>query len=393
MSRVSRYDLLQAVSWHDAEEVRSLLRKAKRQHIPLSDRIYPTLPEVIRSLYNHYPQPGKEPFAERYWQTLPDVAYEILELLRPFYDFDEYVKLYQNHFLYQVVLHGDIRMLEYLWTLDPMQYRRPEYQLGQIFRAAVEDFCYMRLPDWEGLPHDKDIPAEMSQDCYFLDLGAKEWLETLYAQAERCHIAPPEHLEFLLKHDCTLNTSELKLFPSRSCLELKVRCGGSPKERRVWEITDGCFMHNQGQDCGEMVKGCLRDGEYWPLTCVCGFPECAGVTEPVLALRFGDVARWRVTSSEDDKAPSVYYRAVPVTDYLRNMDMLLDVVERGIGEDGAVPPDAEDGPDHPTTDFSATPNSLKKVQTLRNLIRKELSGEEIPEFEKKPEPITIVIDE
>ena len=84
---------------------------------------------------------------------------------------------------------------------------------------------------------------------------------------------------------------------------------------------------------------------------------------------------------------------MPVADYLRNMDMLLDVVERGIGEDGAVPPDAEDGPDHPTTDFSATPNSLKKVQTLRELIRKELSGEEIPEFEKKPEPITIVIDE
>ena len=392
MSCITRYDLLKAVSRHDAEELRGLLRKAKRQHIPLSERIYPTLPEIIRSLYSHFPQPGKAPFAERYWQVLPDAAYDILEELRPFYDFGEYEKLYQNHFLYQPVLHGDIRMLEYLWTLDPMQYRRPEYQLGQIFSAGIEDFCYMRLPDWEGLPHDKNIPEKMNQDCYSLDLKADDWLETLYAQAERCHIAPPKHLEFLLKHDCMLNTSELKLRVRQPQLELQVRHSDHPGYGRIWEIRDQWISH-RNQDCGELVKGCLRDGEYWPLTCVCGFPECDGVVEPVLALRFGDVARWRVTSSEDAKDPDVSYLAVPVKNYLRDMDMLLEVVERGIEEDGFAQREPEDGPDHPITDFSATPNSLKKAKTLREFIRKKLSGEEIPEFEKKPEPITIVINE
>ena len=142
-----------------------------------------------------------------------------------------------------------------------------------------------------------------------------------------------------------------------------------------------------------MVKACLRDGKYWPLTCVCGFPECAGVHEPVLALRFGDVARWRVTTSEDDKDPKVYYCAVPIRKYLHNMDMLLNVVEHGIRQDWGVPPDAEEEPDFAVASFSATPTSLKKVKTLRKLIRCALAGKEIPEFEKKPKPITIVVDE
>lgn len=392
MSQISRYDLLQAVLYHDADELRSLLRKAKLQHIPLSDCIYPTLSEIIRCLYRHYPQPGKEPYAERCWQVLPDVACEILELLRPFYDFDEDEKLYQNHFLYQPVLHGDVRMLEYLWTLEPMQYRRPEYLLGQIFSAGIEDFCYMRLPDWEGLPHDKKIPEKMNKDCYSLDLSEENWLETLYIQAERCHIAPPAHLEFLLKHDCMLSTSELKLRIHQPRLEFLVQHSDRPGFGRLWEIQDQWIDH-RNQDCGELVKACLRDGSYWPLTCVCGFPECARVHEPVLALRFGDVARWRITSSEDKKKPSVYYRAVPVKKYLRDMDMLLDVVEHGIREDGFVPPDAEAEPDRPITYFSATPNSLKKVKTVRKLIRCALEGKKIPEFEKKRKPITIVVDE
>lgn len=383
MSRITCYDLLQAVVRHDTDEVRSLLRTAKRQHIPLSDHIYPNLPQIVHALYK------AAPMADRQWNVLPDAAYEILDLLRPFYDFDEYEKLPQNHFLYQPVLHGDVRMLEYLWKLDPLKYRAISQPLWPLFKTAVQDYCYMCLPDWEGLPPDKDTKAG-----YSLDLGAKDLPETLHAQAERCRIAPPEHLEFLLKHGCPQHTEELRLGLDQPNLHLNVRYYGSSKDRRVWEITDGCFFqHHQGQDCGEMVKGCLRSGKYWPLTCVCGFPECAGVTEPVIAMRFGEVARWRVTSSEDDKTPRVYYCAVPVGNYLRNMDMLLEVVERGIVEDGFAPPDAEDGPDYPTTDFSATPNSLKKVKMLRELIRKELSGEEIPEFEKKPEPITIVINE
>ena len=361
MSTITRYELLHAVFHHDADDVRSLLQEAKRQDIPLSARIYPNLPQILHALYKHI---GAAPMADRQWNILPDTAYEILELLRPFYDFGEHEKLYQNHFLFHPVMHGDIRMLEYLWTLEPLKYRSHAQPLWPLFKTAVQDYCYMCLPEWEGLPPDKEIEAG-----YSLDLGAKDLLEILYAQAERCQIAPPEHLDFLLKHGCPQHTGELRLRIHQPCLELKVGCYGQAEDRRVWEITDSRLTHDQGQDCGEMVKGCLRDGEYWPLTCECGFPECAGVTEPVLAMRFGDIARWRVTSSEDDKDPSIYYRAVPVRNYLRNMDMLLEVVERGIRQDGVVSPDAEDGPDYPVTDFSASPNSLKKVKMLRKLIR------------------------
>ena len=58
-------NLMQAVVCHDTEEVRSLLCQAERQHIPLSSGIYPELPEIIRTHYNHFPQPVKAPFAER----------------------------------------------------------------------------------------------------------------------------------------------------------------------------------------------------------------------------------------------------------------------------------------------------------------------------------------
>ena len=93
------YDLMEAIVRHDTEEVRRLLRQAERQHIQLSADLNLELPEIIRALYRHFPLPGKAPFAERYWQVLPDAAYEILEQLRPFYDFGEQVELWQEHFL------------------------------------------------------------------------------------------------------------------------------------------------------------------------------------------------------------------------------------------------------------------------------------------------------
>jgi len=374
MRQLSRYDLLHAVADHDTGEVRSLLRQAERQHLSLPADFYPELPEIIRWLYHYFPRPGKPPFAERYWQVLPDAAYEILELLRPFYDFGERVKLWHNHFLYQPILHEDIRMLEYLWTLDPLKHRARQQPLGQLFRAAVEDFCYMRLPDWEGLPPDRKNPGG-----YSIDLGAKDWLETLYAQAERCHIGLPEHLEFLLKHRCPRNRAKFKLQLQQPDFALRM-WHDRPSDRN-WEITDRNLTHKQGQDCDAMVKACIHDGEYSILTCVCGVPACANVRAPVLSMIFGDVARWRVTSSEDDEEPRVYYLAVPVADYLRDIDLLLAAIGRGIKEDGV----SEDGePDSgPSVEFPATAHSLKKVKTLRDLIRRKLSGEKIPEFKKK----------
>ena len=53
MDKVSVYDFLSAIGMLDAEAVKKLLRKAKRQHIPLSDRIYPKLGSILNALYDH----------------------------------------------------------------------------------------------------------------------------------------------------------------------------------------------------------------------------------------------------------------------------------------------------------------------------------------------------
>ena len=78
MRKLSRCDLLHAVADHDIEEVRSLLRQAESQHLSLPAEFYPELPEIIRWLYLYFSRPGKAPFAERYWQVLPDAEYWIL---------------------------------------------------------------------------------------------------------------------------------------------------------------------------------------------------------------------------------------------------------------------------------------------------------------------------
>ena len=134
-----------------------------------------------------------------------------------------------------------------------------------------------------------------------------------------------------------------------------------------------------------MVKACLCDGEYWILTCECGVPGCDGVTEPVLSRIFGGVARLRATSPENE--PGVHYLAIPVMDYLRDLDMLLATIERGIEEDGITDEAESDFP--PFIEFTASAESLQKVKNIRDLIRRKLSGEEIPDFEKRQEPIIL----
>ena len=373
MDKVCVYDFLSSIGQYNVEAIKKLLRKVKRQHIPLSDRIYPKLGSILNALYDH----GRNenvPFEQGYWQIVPDCGYEILELLRPYYDFGEDEKLVQKHFLYQPIMHGDMRMLEYLWELDPLKHRHFQQPYGNLMRYAILDYCYMRLPSWEGLPE--------SEGGYTLDLNSDHWLETLYRQAERCCIAPPEHLDFLMKHDFTPYGEKvsLQLAPPRLKLETS---------ERIWTITDCRIDHRQGVDFEEVIKSVLRSGEYESLTCVCGDPWCAGVYQPVLSMRFGDVARWRITQSEDDNDPKVYYLAVPVREYISEAEILLEKIEHGILTDGM---NDQMDIDRPITDFTPTPRGLKKVQNIRSLIQLELTGQKIPDFKKRQATIFVTIN-
>ena len=369
MNSLSVYDFLHEIRHRDVDAVKKLLRQAKRQHIPLSEHIYPELGLILNALYD----PCRDeniPFEQSYWQIIPDSGYEILELLRPYYDFGEQEKIYHNHFLYQPIMHGDVRMLEYLWQLEPIKYRCPHYTLALIMRYAIYDYCYMRLPVWDGLPE--------SDNGYMLDLSAGNWLETLWHQAERCNIAPPEHLEFLLKHDCSPYGENISCHLDNPRLKLEVSLGDGAPGERVWTIEDCRINHRQGVDFEEVVKSVLRSGEYWNLTCVCGCPECAGVHQPVLSMRFGDVVRWRITQSDDDKDPKVYHLAIPVKEYISELEFLLEMVEKGIAS-SRIKETLE--PAH--TCFDTTSFCLNKVQRLRSWIHQELAGKELPDFNTK----------
>lgn len=378
MHKVDVYDFLNSIRQRDAEAIKKLLRKAKRQHIPLSDHIYPKLGSILAALYDPY-KDENVPFEQGYWQIIPDVGYEILDVLRPYYDFGEDEKLDQKHFLYQPIMHGDVRMLEYLWQLDPLKHRSFSQPLTALMRYAILDYCYMRLPSWEGLPE--------SEYGYKLDLSSDHWLETLHRQAERCNIAPPEHLDFLIKKDVYLREEKVSLDLDHSNLKLELSLGAHNSGDRTWTITDSRIDHRQEVNFEEVIKSVLRSGEYESLTCVCGEPWCAGVYQPVLSMRFGDVARWRVTQSEDDEDPKVYYRAVPVKEYISKMDILLEMVESGIKN--SVMKEA----DIPAiTCFEPTEFSLEKVQKLRSWIQMERDGKELPDFNKRKAPIFITID-
>ena len=196
---------------------------------------------------------------------------------------------------------------------------------------------------------------------------------------------PPEHLEFLLKHGCSPDSAKVKLQLRQPHFALRMWHDGPSKANHNWEITGRNLTHHQGQDCEGMVKACIHDGEYWILTCVCCVPGCANVRAPVLSMIFGDVARWRVTSSKDDGEPGVYYLAVRVADYLHDIDLLLAAIERGIKADGISDGDVPDCP-WPSVEFAASEESLGLVKMFRDLIRRKLSGGKIPEFDKRPYP-------
>lgn len=387
MNEVTIFDLLSAIGEWNPDRLKTELRRVKRQHIPPSDEIYPSLAGIIESLYHHIARQYKkdpqlqENVTDHNWQVLPDVAYEILEILRRFYSYGEEKNGYADHFLYLPLLHGDIRMLEYLWTLEPLKDHAGEQPLGDLFYAAIKDYCYMRLPDWESFPSS-------GRWCKDLDLESKDWLKKLYEQAERCHIAPPAHLEFMLKHGCKPDPEIQYVYLSLSTPDLNLSIDHDiAKCKRSWTIHDQRMDH-QTQDCSELVKACLRSGEYWSLTCVCGDPQCVGFYDPVLSIRFGDVVRWRIPSSMDDDPRKVRYRSLPVKDYLCDMDLLLESIERNIKKDGFAELERRTNCD-PETYFVPTPQSLERIRALRRLIRLEMAGKPISAF-KRQGPISFV---
>ncbi len=51
-------------------------------------------------------------------------------------------------------------------------------------------------------------------------------------------------------------------------------------------------------DDQELFKALTQSGEFYPLTCGCGIPECAGIEEPIYCTKNGDKMLWLKKSPE-----------------------------------------------------------------------------------------------
>lgn len=368
MSYISYYNFIEAIRKWDVKIVKVLIDKVKQLKIPFSTHTYPTLDMIIEALYGHFSISGKrKDFAAAYWQSLPDEAYQILELLRPFYDIRNQDIPAHKHYLYEPVMRGDLRMIKYLRQVHPWGHIHSE--INKILYLGILDFCYMRLPSWEGLPECKD--KDCISKAYIIDIHSPDLIKILYKQAERCNVPIPEHLDFLIKHGAEIPTDaeNIILYDCYPQLEIHIshdRDYGT--EERSWRIHDAAVNHKY--HCAEeLVKSCIANGEYWSLTCECGIPECANIHKPVVAMRFGDTARWRITASDDDVKPNVYYISVPVKPYLQDMDTILKTIESGIKSDAVLQGDPFV---HDKIDtIPSTDEGLKKVRQIRAIIRKE----------------------
>ena len=178
-----------------------------------------------------------------------------------------------------------------------------------------------------------------------------------------------------MKHGAFINTPENILVLSECSPRLELMVYHVPDYEadlgRIWKIRD-CHITHKYQDPECLVNSCITSGEYWSLTCECGVPACANVDKPVLSMRFCNTARWRITMSDDDQNPDVYYLTIPIKQYLQDFDDLLKMIEGNIHDvsdtyenDDTWIPDEYDR-------FSSTCNGLTKVRRIRHKIQKEL---------------------
>ncbi|MBN1318987.1 MAG: hypothetical protein JXA42_26125 [Anaerolineales bacterium] len=54
-------------------------------------------------------------------------------------------------------------------------------------------------------------------------------------------------------------------------------------------------------DYGQLLKSIDQDGEFYILTCWCGFPGCAGIKRGIEVRHEGDVVYWRVLNPRPER--------------------------------------------------------------------------------------------
>ena len=54
-------------------------------------------------------------------------------------------------------------------------------------------------------------------------------------------------------------------------------------------------------DYHELARSTVESGGYWPFTCGCGEPGCAGLTSPVEVQHTGSTVSWHITDPEPER--------------------------------------------------------------------------------------------
>lgn len=136
-----------------------------------------------------------------------------------------------------------------------------------------------------------------------------------------------------------------------------------------------CKMIVNGVDIGEnyciddeeLLKALTQSGEFYPFTCDCGEPECAGITEPIYCTKNGDKMLWLKKSP--GPVETISFNA---KDVLVELEAVLSGIFDGLFEQfGDIPWHEMDFPHGPAG------STLITLRQTRDLCRKYLHIEEV----------------
>lgn len=180
--------------------------------------------------------------------------------------------------LYYVAMQEDPKMLDFLiGHVD----RNAPYHKG-LYDAVLQYYLYMKLPDWGNLTEISGKQGDLldAVDEHADSLGVKRSLvlRTLFEAG-----FPSKYRKLPLKY------SEVHI----------VRYPGTRKGYHFVEGRKDWSAASQGNGHfgfyhkdSEMICALTESGSFYPFTCECGYPCCAGINEPVQCLKTSIGMRW-----------------------------------------------------------------------------------------------------
>ena len=135
-------------------------------------------------------------------------------------------------------------------------------------------------------------------------------------------------------------------------------------------------------DDGELVKALTQSGEFYPFTCGCRIPECAGISEPIYCTKIGDTMRWLKKSPQPIEVFS--FKAKDVLIELEQV--LSEIFDELFEKYGDIPWIESDFPHGP---FGTT---LVTLRQTRDFCRKYLHIEDAIEHQIKKVCLTSMLE-